>query len=273
MTVTVKFWGVRGSFPTPDHVIYGGNTSCVEVAWGDTSLILDAGTGIRYLGNEYLHRPTRSAVVLLSHCHWDHITGLQFFKPKDESGWKIRVLAGDLADDGGLRSVFAKTMADPTCPWPLDRWLSEISFEDFRTGDVLRDLAPGAIVRTAPLNHQNGATGYRIEVEGQAICYVTDTEHVPGEPDQNVLDLIKDADLVIYNATYTDEEFPSRVGWGHSTWQEGIRLCKAANVKRLALFHHDPGHDDAFMARVEAEASHAWDRVVVARDNMVLPVH
>ena len=268
--VKVKFWGVRGSFPTPDHIIYGGNTSCVEITWDDTALILDAGTGMRFLGNDYMHRKTKSAVVLLSHCHWDHITGLQFFKPKDEAGWKIRVLAGDLADRGGIRDVFAKTMTEPTCPWPLEKWAAEMLFEDFRTGDVLTDLAPGVVVRTAPLNHQNGATGYRIEVQGQVICYVTDTEHVPGTPDQNVLSLIKDADLVIYNSTYTDEEFPSKIGWGHSTWQEGVRLCKQANAKRLALFHHDPGHDDAFMARLEDEACKAWEGIVVARDNMVL---
>jgi phosphoribosyl 1,2-cyclic phosphodiesterase len=270
--VNVKFWGVRGSFPKPEHVIYGGQTSCVEVTWRDGALILDAGTGIRPLGADYLRRPSRSAVVLLSHCHWDHITGLQFFAPKDTEGWKIRVLAGDVAHQGGIRSVFAKTMTDPTCPWPLEKWAAEMSFEDFRVGEVLTDLAPGAVVRTAPLNHQNGATGYRIEVEGQVICYVTDTEHVPGKPDRNVLNLIKDADLVIYNANYTDEEFPSRIGWGHSTWQEGVRLCKAANAKRLALFHHDPDHDDAFMARLEDDAAEVWNGVVVARDNMVLEV-
>lgn len=275
LPVTVKFWGVRGSFPCPmqSHVVYGGNTSCVEVAWGDTGLILDAGTGIRFLGNEYIRRKTKSAVVLLSHCHWDHITGLQFFKPKDEAGWRIRVLAGNVVDDGGVGAVFAKTMTDPTCPWPLERWQAEMSFEDFRVGEVLTDLAPGAVVRTAPLNHADGATGYRIEVQGQVICYVTDTEHVPGKPDQNILNLIKDADLVIYNATYTDEEFPSRVGWGHSTWQEGVRLCKAANAKRLALFHHDPGHEDDFMARLETEARKTWDGILVARDNMTLALN
>lgn len=275
LPVTVKFWGVRGSFPCPmqSHVVYGGNTSCVEVAWGDTGLILDAGTGMRFLGNEYIHRKSKSAVVLLSHCHWDHITGLQFFKPKDEAGWKIRVLAGNVADGGGVGAVFAKTMTDPTCPWPLERWQAEMSFEDFRVGEVLTDLAPGAIVRTAPLNHADGATGYRIEVQGQVICYVTDTEHVSGKPDKNVLDLIQDAHLVIYNATYTDEEFPSRVGWGHSTWQEGVRLCRAANAKRLALFHHDPGHEDDFMARLEVDARKAWDGVVVARDNMTLALN
>ncbi len=276
MTVNVKFWGVRGHMPCPtqEHIVYGGNTSCVEVAWGDTALILDAGTGIRFCGNEYVRRRSQSAVVLLSHCHWDHIIGLSFFAPIQTHGWKVRVLAGQLADKGGVGAVFANAYGPgPTYPHPLKNWYATetTSFEDFRAGEVLTDLAPGAVVRTTPLNHHaDGATGYRIEVEGQVICYVTDTEHVPGSPDQNVLDLIRDADLVIYNATYTDEEFPSKVGWGHSTWQEGVRLCKAANAKRLALFHHDPNHEDSFMARLEDEARQTWEGVLVARDNMAL---
>ena len=274
-TMSVKFWGVRGSFPTPNHVIFGGNTSCVEIAVGDTSLIFDAGTGIRFCGEAYLRRQTRSAVVLLSHCHWDHIIGLSFFAPIQTEGWRVRVLAGGLADRGGVGAILANAYAPgPTYPHPLKNWYAKetTSYEDFEVGDVLTDVAPGVVIRTAALNHQNGATGYRIEAGGKSVCYVTDTEHVPGKPDQNVLGLIKDADLVIYNATYTDEEFPSRVGWGHSTWQEGVRLCKAANAKRLALFHHDPDHDDAFMARIEDETRKAWDGVIVARDNMVLDV-
>jgi len=280
MTVNVKFWGVRGHYacPSSEHLRYGGNTSCVEIGWDQGSLILDAGTGIRFCGNEYVRRSTRSAVVLLSHCHWDHIIGLSFFGPVQTAGWNVRILAGHLADRGGIGAVFEKaygadTTPGPTYPHPLKNWYAtEVSFEDFRAGDVLTDLALGAVVRTAPLNHHDGATGYRIEAEGKVICYITDTEHVPGKPDQNVLNLINNADLVIYNSTYTDEEFPSKVGWGHSTWQEGVRLCKRANAKRLALFHHDPSHDDDFMAAVEDQAQEAWDGVVVARDNMTLAV-
>ncbi|MGE4061759.1 MAG: MBL fold metallo-hydrolase [Rhodospirillaceae bacterium] len=285
MAVNVKFWGVRGSFPcaSQEYVVYGGNTSCVEIAWDDTSLILDAGTGIRFCGNDLARRQRKSAVVLLSHCHWDHIIGLSFFAPIQTAGSTVRVLAGDLADHGGLGSVFARTYGGthaisksayapgPTYPHPLQNWYAtEKSFEDFRVGDLLTELAAGAVVRTAPLNHHGGATGYRIEVQGKSICYVTDTEHVPGKPDQNVLGLIEGADLVIYNATYTDEEFSAHVGWGHSTWQEGVRLCKAAGARRLALFHHDPSHDDRTMARIEDDARRAWDGAVAARDNMAI---
>ena len=125
-------------------------------------------------------------------------------------------------------------------------------------------------VKTAPLRHPNGATGYRIETGGSSLCYVTDTEHVPGAPDENVLGLIEGADLVVYDSTYTEEEFPGKVGWGHSTWQEGVRLCRTAGARRLAIFHHDPAHDDVFMADVERAAAQEWDGALVAREGLTL---
>jgi phosphoribosyl 1,2-cyclic phosphodiesterase len=160
-------------------------------------------------------------------------------------------------------------MANPTFPVPLEALQAKLEFVDFTIGDVL-EFGPDVKVRTAPLNHPNGATGYRIEHAGVSVCYVTDTEHVPGKLDQNILGLINGADLVIYDCTYTDEEFPDRAGWGHSTWQEGVRLCRAANVKRLAIFPHDPDHDDTFMEHVEDAARNTWAGALVARDNMEL---
>jgi phosphoribosyl 1,2-cyclic phosphodiesterase len=144
-------------------------------------------------------------------------------------------------------------------------------FEDFDAGDTL-DVAPDLRVRTAPLNHPNGATGYRLEFGGKSVCYVTDTEHVPGQPDQRVLGLIEGADLVIYDCTYTDDEFPEKIGWGHSTWQEAVRLCRSASVKQLALFHHDPSHEDPFMEDVERQAREAWTGTVAAREGMRIEV-
>ena len=118
------------------------------------------------------------------------------------------------------------------------------------------------------LNHPNGATGYRVEFGGRSACYVTDTEHLPGHPDENVLGLIENADLVIYDSTYSDDEFETYKGWGHSTWQEGVRLAQMAGVKKLAIFHHDLDHEDGFMELLEAEARSAWPGAIVARENM-----
>ena len=146
---------------------------------------------------------------------------------------------------------------------------ARMQFEDFSAGESFT-LDGGLKVRTAPLNHPNGATGYRIEHEGASVCYVTDTEHIVGKPDENILGLIDGADLVIYDCTYTDDEFPKRINWGHSTWQEGIRLCKMAKVRQLAIFHHDPDHDDDFMSRLEGEAREEWRGALVSREQMIL---
>jgi phosphoribosyl 1,2-cyclic phosphodiesterase len=143
-----------------------------------------------------------------------------------------------------------------------------MTFHDFEAGDGF-DLGPVKI-QTARLNHPQGATGYRINSGGKSLCYVTDTEHVPGTHDENILKLIDGADLLIYDSTYTDAEFPEKVGWGHSTWQEGVRLARRANVKQLAIFHHDPEHEDAFMENLEREAQDMWDGAIVAREHMRL---
>ena len=269
MGFRIRFWGVRGSIacPNPRHMAYGGNTSCVEVTAGERRIILDAGTGIRSLGRALLKDDERRAHLLLTHTHWDHINGFPFFAPAFLHNRTFRIMAGHLRDSGGVRATLAGLMAQPMFPVPLDVMHADLGFEDFRAGDSFT-LSGDVRVRTAPLNHPNGATGYRIEYAGKAACYVTDTEHVIGRPDRNVLGLIEGADLVIYDSTYTDDEFPSRIGWGHSTWQEGVRLCREANVKALAIFHHDPDHEDDFMERLEAEARAAWSGTTVAREGL-----
>jgi phosphoribosyl 1,2-cyclic phosphodiesterase len=273
MSFGLEFWGVRGSIacPSPHHVRYGGNTSCIQVVAGAEHIVLDAGTGIRSLGHQFLKDDVKSARILLTHTHWDHINGFPFFTPAFGAERRFEILAGHLKDQGGIQEVMAGQMMQPTFPVPLETMKAKLSFEDFSAGDQFK-LSPEVSVRTALLNHPNGATGYRIEYGGRALCYVTDTEHVPGKPDQNVLGLIDGADLVIYDSTYTDGEFEAKVGWGHSTWQEAVRLCRAASVKRLAIFHHDPDHEDDFMAQVEREARDAWDGAFVAREGMRVDV-
>lgn len=270
MAFELEFWGVRGSIacPSPAHVKYGGNTSCIEVRAGDARIILDAGTGLRVLGNSFLEQDVRQAWLLLTHTHWDHINGFPFFKPAYAKGRRFQIMAGHL-QKGGVREVLAGQMTGPTFPVPLETMRAELAFEDFDAGDSFQ-LGPAVKVHTVALNHPNGATGYRIEHAGKAFCYVTDTEHVLGQPDQDVLALIEGADLVVYDSTYTDEEFQRHVGWGHSTWQEAVRLGMRASVRRLAIFHHDPEHDDDFMDQVERDARAVWDAAFVARERAVI---
>ncbi len=267
MGFELQFWGVRGSIacPSPQHVAYGGNTSCIEVVAADHRIVLDAGTGLRQLGNQFLIEDVTAADILLTHTHWDHISGFPFFAPGFQPGRRFRIMSGHLAPGESARDVFAGQMAQPTFPVPLEAMRAKLEFEDFQAGDQFH-LATDVKVITAALNHPNGATGYRIEHAGKALCYVTDTEHVAGKPDQRILGLIEGADLVIYDSTYTDEEFEDHIGWGHSTWQEAVRLCRAADAKELMIFHHDPNHEDDFMQRVEEQAREQWEHAGVARE-------
>jgi len=160
-------------------------------------------------------------------------------------------------------------MAAPLFPVPPQVFSADVNYRDFKVGETLTPFE-GVSLRTAALNHPNGATGYRIEYGGKSVCYVTDTEHVPGKPDQNILSLIAGADLLIYDSTYTDAEFPNFVNWGHSTWQEGVRLSDEAGVKTLVIFHHDPSHTDEQMDQISKEAEKARAGTIAARDGMVL---
>lgn len=243
----------------------------MEVTAGETKLILDAGTGLRQLGRKLLEDEVKSATLLLTHTHWDHINGFPFFAPAYLEDFHLTVVAAHLTQSEGVRTALEGQMAQPMFPVPLEQLHATMKFQDLDPGDSFQPDPQTRVITTA-LNHPNGATGYRIEHGGRSICYVTDTEHVPGHPDENVLSLIANADLVVYDCTYTDEEYPSHVGWGHSTWQEGIRLCKQAGAKRLAIFHHEPDHDDDFMTAVEKEAKNTWNGAFVAREGMTLEV-
>ncbi len=268
---TVRFWGVRGSIasPGPDTVRYGGNTPCVEVRCGGALLVLDAGTGIRPLGEALRRRGPVDLDLLLTHSHLDHICGLPFFGPAFDPDSCVRLWAGHLGPGRTLRSALQGMMSAPLFPVPMEIFQADCSFRDFAAGDTLRPK-PGVTVRTAVLNHPGGATGYRVEFAGRSLCYVTDTEHPPDGRDPAVLALVRGADLLIYDSTYSDEEYPSRVGWGHSTWQECLRLAEEAGVGRAVVFHHDPSRTDSDLDAIAAAAGRRRPGTVVAREGLEL---
>ena len=276
MTFSVRFWGVRGSIACsgPRTARYGGNTSSLEVRCGDDLLLFDAGTGMRYLGKT-LEGGRLDADLFFTHTHFDHICGLPFFRPLFDAQNHFRLWAGHLRGAMTLKRVLAEFMMSPLFPVPPEVFRSTLEYRDFAAGETLTAGSSATAgddirVRTAPLNHPDGATGYRVEFDGRVFCYITDTEHVPGSLDRNVLKLISGADLVVYDCMYTDDEYRRYVGWGHSTWQEGVRLCKEAGAKRLAVFHHDPEHDDDMLDGVAREVQKLLPGSVVAHEGLVL---
>lgn len=269
---SVRFWGVRGTVPCPgpDTVVYGGNTSCIEITCGQHRLIFDAGTGLRALGASLVGQEGLRAHIFLTHTHIDHIMGFPFFRPAYNPNNCFDIWSGHLTSrQGGLQAVLATLMSGPLFPVPIDIMHACMGFHDFEAGDRL-DHVPDVVIETASLNHPQGATGYRVNYAGKSICYVTDTEHREGQLDENILKLIQGSDMVIYDSTYTDEEYQRFRGWGHSTWQEGAKLCEAAGAKALVAFHHDPEHDDAFMAGVDRELKRRRPGSLVAKEGMVL---
>lgn len=267
----VRFWGVRGSIPCPggDTAGYGGNTPCVEMRCGQHVLIFDAGTGLRSLGRLLATDGVTEADLFLSHTHIDHIVGFPFFRHAFKPGNRLRVWSGHLENGETTESVLRRYMSPPIFPITPDAFAAAVSYHDFRAGEPLAPK-PGITLRTAGLNHPQNATGYRVEYGGRSVCYVTDTEHRATGLDENVISLIENADIAIYDAMFTDAELPRFAGWGHSTWEEGVRLCKAARVPTLVIFHHRPERSDDELDRIAEEAARAAPGAIVAREGMAL---
>ncbi len=264
--MSLKLWGTRGSIPCPgpETVKYGGNTTCFEINCGDKRIIIDAGTGIRLLGKKIMLEEANllNADLFFTHTHMDHIQGLPFFAPLYNPNSNVRLNAGHLGGEKyDLQGIIGTMlMKDPVFPVPSSLIEQACSFSDYDCGKVF-ELGRGVVVKTGKLNHPNGACGYRIEFDGKVIAICTDTEHYEGEIDANVVELAQDADIMVYDSAYTDEEYPKFKGWGHSTWQEAIKVADKAKVKQTLLFHHDPSHNDDKMDQIAKEAAAVRDGV------------
>jgi len=266
----VTFYGTRGSIPTPDpnYSQFGGNTSCTQITFSTGRIaILDAGTGIRNLGNDLIknsHEQYDNINIILSHTHWDHIQGFPYFEPAYDPRRNITIsICGKERIGKDLESLFATQMQNDFFPVPLKKMGANFTFLQ---PDITSYENPRGIKLTAAkYSHRGDAYGYRIEEGEKTLVYCTDVEHKDGI-DPNVVALSRDADLLIHDAQYTPEELRAKKGWGHSSWEQAIEVAKQAGVNKLALFHHDPEHNDTFLSNMENECRKRYPQAFLARE-------
>jgi phosphoribosyl 1,2-cyclic phosphodiesterase len=254
----VKVWGARGSVPAPGPEMnrYGGNTSCVQITLASgEELILDAGTGIRALGMNLLSEPHVN--ILLTHLHLDHIQGLMFFPPCFRSESTITIW-GPSSPEASLEDRIARYISAPLSPVEVRELPCDVSFRDTPATEW---TLGSATIRAEAVTHRGPTLGYRITEGDTSVCYIPDHEPALGasldelEPEWiSGFDLARDADLLIHDCQYADDEYPGHIGWGHSAVGDTITFARRTGARRIALFHHDPLHADDFLDRLAADA-------------------
>ena len=290
MTLRLTFWGTRGSVPTPGPftVRYGGNTPCVEVRTGnDHLIILDAGTGLRELGRSLVERSNGApleADLFLTHAHWDHIQGLPFFPPIFQAGNRFTIW-GPVTMNGGIGRVIREQMSPVVFPVPFENLAAHVEFQNVGERQPAGD---DYAVTTFDVQHPGGAVAYRFTSRGagaRSFVYVSDNELAANDKYRSPLnwrdqlvDFIRGANVLVHDATYTNDEYADHRGWGHSTYDDALELAIDGRVETLVLFHHKPERTDddldAYTAacRDAAAARGSRLRVVAAAEGMSLDV-
>jgi len=266
----VQFWGVRGNIPTPNSetLRFGGNTACVEVLVAGHRLIFDGGTGLRVLGKKLRPRSPVSAHIFFTHTHWDRIQGFPFFMPAFGADNRFDIYGAMGPNGASIKQRLCDQMLLPNFPVPLQAMQASLQFHEISAGSIIP--IDEVTVETISLNRPHSALGYRIAWNNHSVVYATDTDHESGALDQGLLYLAHEADLLIYDAFYTDHIYYGDEGAEHrpALWKTGIELAIAANVKRVILFHHDPEHDDDFLEQVERDIQQQFGNVLLAREGM-----
>jgi len=276
----VKFYGVRGSISVSGerYAEFGGNTTCIQIMTMPTRrvAILDAGTGIRDLGKDFMDMKTGQKDIFIgfSHFHWDHIQGFPFFGPAYDNDMTINILAmGDDYEYDNLRDIFDVQMQDRFFPVSLDEMGANFNFLHIPKNEAVfspPDNVP-VKVRTMRHNHPGGAYSMRYERDGLSVVICTDIEH--GDSiDPNIVELARNCNLLIHEAQYTEEELQGKKGWGHSSYEQAIEAARLSNAGQLIITHHDPDHDDDFLNEKEKWCQSRFANCIFAREGMTVDV-
>ncbi|WDE95629.1 MBL fold metallo-hydrolase [Lentisphaera profundi] len=286
----ITFWGCRGSIATPGRSTerYGGNTSCTCLKHGQEYFIFDAGTGIRGLGLELMELVeqhfdghTIELNIFLSHTHWDHIQGLPFFQPAYDSRFKLNIYGSENKDDM-LEKTLSGQMNSAYFPVPMSQLNSELNVH----ADLQALNINGVKVCSAAQNHPGGSTAFKVTLDdGRTLVYATDNEldlqfHSDGTPKddmgQRYFELISKVDYLIADGQYTDEEYPTKIGWGHTSLSLIHKIAYLAEVKNLVIYHHDPMHTDSVLEDLSHKYTHEYEsltppmQVIWAREGLTL---
>ena len=265
----IKFWGVRGSFPAPDRdkIEVGGHSSCVEVRTADNELIIfDMGTGFISLGKALLkeENPPKSAHVFISHFHWDHIIGYLGFAPFFHDWFSCNIYGKE--DKLSIDEIFEHIHNYTFWPVEMPMYKAKFNLNTFPAEGL--QISDSIKIKSILHGHPNGANSYRLEVGNTVIVYCTDIEHPEDHLNPNAIEIARDADILINDAQFTDEELPAHKGWGHSSWQQSTAIAKKANVKQLVLFHHSPNNNDAAINKIEKDAQEVFKNTVASREGL-----
>lgn len=270
--IQVFFHGTRGSFSTSasTHAKYGGHTSCVSILFEGQWFIFDAGSGLINAADVIQDKNIKSCHLFLSHLHLDHISGLPAFPLSWDPSFEIKFYCGISQNYNGLESVFRDVFKPPYFPVIWDDFKARRTYQDFSAGESFH-LNDKAIIETILLDHPGGACGYKLYLNNRTVVYLTDTTHDDATLNRYAK-FAKGCDLLIYDSTYCESEFAPVAHFGHSTWQKACDLAIKADVKQLALFHHDPGHSDGFIDGMEIQARLKFPHTFAAACGMVVEI-
>ena len=264
----IKFWGVRGSHPTPDNdkISFGGDTSCVEVRTKNNLFIFDMGSGLRNFGEEMLKDQStpKNVHIFLSHYHWDHIVGFLSFKPLFNSSFKFNIYGSN--KNTNIKNISDKLLDQTVWPVSMDMLLAEVNFIDLN--DDILNINEKISIEHTEHPHPNGATSFKININDFSILYTTDCEHDNDVLNENVVNISKNSNIIIHDSHFMVEDLKNHKGWGHSSWKNAVDLAKKSKIDQLILFHFSPEYNDKTITEMEKQAKQHFSNSIAAKQGM-----